>query len=156
MYICTCISFVIVWAYTMFVISSSSPSSFNVYFSCLHDSDFLQRSLIFQTCESGSIYLESQLLHILSNTLAMSFYLSLYQPYLLPATADKSLPSHHHICSLHIQTISIYDTLQPQTLSSLSFDQQLIRCHSTPQRNITHPSHHYGLCNCISLCNISM
>jgi len=62
-----------------------------------------------QTSLIGIIYLQYKLRHIPSvDTLAMSFYLSLYQPYLLPSPADASLSSQHQTSSLHVQTISIY------------------------------------------------
>jgi len=38
----------------------------------------------------------------------MSSFLSLYQSYLPPPTADTSLPRHHQISCPHIQTISMY------------------------------------------------
>jgi len=92
---------------------SSSSTLFNIYcfmVACLG----LDRNVVFPNLSvSVIIHSRSQLLHIPSNTLAMSSYLYIYQPYLLPPTADNSLPRNHQTSSPHVQFISICYVLQP-------------------------------------------
>jgi len=97
-----------------------------------------------------------------SNTLQTHSFISLltqtnhvflplfYQPYLPPSTADSSSPSHHQTSSPHVQTISIYYVLKPdEHCINFHTTQKLIRCHSTPQSNTTHPPHHHLCALCI-------
>jgi len=112
----------------------------SIFHACMAQTFVLSKNKYLQTCLSLAPSILS--LNSFKHTLAMSSYLSLYQPYLLPPTANTSLTNIIRF-PLHISKPSQYVIFYNlKHWSNIHSPQQLIRCHSTSRRNTKHLSHH--------------